>query len=204
MPLRLIVGLGNPGAKYSATRHNAGFWFLDRVAEKFGGSFSKEPKFSSVVTRSKSGELDCWLAKPQTYMNNSGTAVRSIIDYYKIALDEILIAYDDIDLEPGTVRLKRGGGHGGHNGLRDIIDHLGSREFMRLRIGVGHPGHRDLVINSVLSRPNAEDQKLINDAIGKALDAMPLIFASEFEKAMNTLHKSHKPQATSDEEKNCD
>ena len=192
--IKLIVGLGNPGQEYSVTRHNAGFWFADRLVESYGGNFSSEAKFFSELTRLRIDDVDCRLLKPATFMNESGRAVAAIISYYKYSPEEVLVIHDEIDLEPGIVRLKNGGGHGGHNGVRDIINSIGSNNFLRLRIGVGHPGHRDLVIDSVLSRASAEQQVLIDKAIEQALDVMPFIIKGEFQKAMNELHKTEKPK----------
>ena len=186
--LKLVAGLGNPGARYSVTRHNAGFWFLEQLADQSRLSFSGAPRFSSEMARFSQGDIDCWLAMPQTFMNDSGRAIRAISDYYRIPPEQMLIVHDDIDLEPGVVRLKQGGGHGGHNGLRDIISQLGSNGFLRLRIGVGHPGQRDQVIDSVLSRPGREEQELIDAAIGRALQVMPQVFAGEIARAMHKLH----------------
>ncbi len=197
--IKLIAGLGNPGQAYSVTRHNAGFWYVDRLVENHRGNFSSEAKFFSELTRLRFDDVDCRLIKPTTFMNESGRAVQAIIDYYKFSPEEILVAHDEIDLDPGIVRLKNGGGHGGHNGVRDIINSIGSNNFLRLRIGVGHPGHRDLVIDSVLSRASAEQQVLIDRAIQQALDVMPLIFNGEFQKAMNELHKSEKPKDENEE-----
>jgi PTH1 family peptidyl-tRNA hydrolase len=187
--IRLIVGLGNPGEKYTQTRHNAGFWFVETLANTFQGQFRPEPKFSADVARISILGQDLWLLKPVTFMNRSGLAVRQIADFYKIPIDETLVAHDEIDLPPGTVRLKRGGGHGGHNGLRDIVNHLG-KDFWRLRIGVGHPGHKDEVVDYVLGRASKADECLIDESIEAALAGVDLIVAGEFEKAMNRLHGS--------------
>ena len=152
--IRLVAGLGNPGPRYSGTRHNAGFWFADGLAQRLGETFKDESKFSGAVARS--GELR--LFKPDTFMNESGFAVARIAGFYKVAPGEVLVAYDDLDLPPGTVRLKQNGGHGGHNGLRDVEVHLGSRDFTRVRIGIGHPGDRDAVTPWVLNRPGRDDE----------------------------------------------
>jgi len=185
--IRLIVGLGNPGARYAQTRHNAGFWLVDGWARHFQGQFRLAQKFSAEVAKVSILGRDTWLSKPNTFMNRSGLAVRQITDFYKIPSDEILIAHDEIDLPPGTVRLKHGGGHGGHNGLRDITRHFG-KEFWRVRIGVGHPGHKDEVVDYVLGRADKTDEVLIHDSIDAVVNAADLIVAGEFEKAMNTLH----------------
>jgi PTH1 family peptidyl-tRNA hydrolase len=189
VPIRLIVGLGNPGPKYDKTRHNAGFWFVDALASQFGGVFREEGKFSSECARVNISGHDVWLLKPQTFMNRSGIAVRKISDFYKIKIEETLVAHDEIDLPPETIRLKYRGGHGGHNGLRDIFSHFG-KDFWRLRIGVGHPGNKDEVIGSVLGRPSKIDEALIMQNIEKAESHISEIVSGEFEIAMNKLHRS--------------
>ena len=186
-PVELVVGLGNPGPKYDQTRHNAGFWFADEVARRFRGVFRNESKFAGEVCRLDVDGRPVWLLKPQTYMNRSGQAVRLISSFYKIPLNRVLVAHDEIDLPPGTLRLKRGGGHGGHNGLRDIMAQLG-QEFLRLRLGVGHPGHKDMVVDYVLQRPTREDDELIRRDIDEAVDVLPQIVRGELARAMNTLH----------------
>ena len=152
-PIKLIVGLGNPGAEHTETRHNVGFWFIDTLAKKYSLTFRPESKFQSEVCRISIADIDCWLCKPVTYMNVSGQAVQAIANFYKIAIDEILVAHDEIDLNAGTVRLKKDGGHGGHNGLRDIIEKINGKNFIRLRIGVSHPGSKEQVTPHVLGRP---------------------------------------------------
>jgi len=185
--IRLIVGLGNPGAKYTQTRHNAGFWFVDGLASRFPGQFKLEQKFSAEVARVNVLGSDTWLSKPITFMNRSGLAVRQIADFYKIPSDQILVAHDEIDLPPGVTKFKRGGGHGGHNGLRDITNHFGN-DFWRLRIGVGHPGHKDEVVDYVLGRACRADEVLIYDSIEAAVSVSDLVVTGELEKAMNQLH----------------
>jgi PTH1 family peptidyl-tRNA hydrolase len=185
--IELVVGLGNPGPRYDQTRHNAGFWFADEVARRYRGVFRNETKFAGDVCRVNVDGRPVWLLKPQTYMNRSGHAVRLLSTFYKIPLDRVLVAHDEIDLPPGTARLKRGGGHGGHNGLRDIIGQLG-RDFLRLRLGVGHPGHRDEVVGYVLARPSAEDEALIRGDIDDAVDVLPQVLAGDLGRAMNALH----------------
>jgi PTH1 family peptidyl-tRNA hydrolase len=186
--VELLVGLGNPGARYDGTRHNAGFWLLDRLAADAGAGLRAEPKFRADVGKMQLAGHDAWLARPTGFMNCSGEAVGAIARFYKIPVENILVAHDELDLPPGTARLKRGGGHGGHNGLRDIIDHLGGNEFVRLRIGIGHPGRADLVTDYVLGAPSRDDGQLIDEAITAALPVMPLLLAGEFEKAMHRLH----------------
>ncbi len=186
--IKLIVGLGNPGPKYSETRHNAGFWFVDDLASQYRAHFLPEKKFHGEVARINLEDKDIWLLKPETYMNRSGLSVVSLAMFYKIAPENILVAHDEIDLKAGTARLKSGGGHGGHNGLRDIISHLGTRDFQRLRIGVDHPGSKDMVVDYVLKRPDAKDRQAIEDSINEALRVMPKVAAGEWEKAMHQLH----------------
>jgi PTH1 family peptidyl-tRNA hydrolase len=186
--IKLIVGLGNPGPKYSETRHNAGFWFVEDLADQYRSRFLPEKKFHGEVARIKIEGKDIWLLKPETYMNRSGLAVISLALFYKIAPENILVAHDEIDLKAGTARLKSGGGHGGHNGLRDIISQLGTKDFQRLRIGVDHPGSKDMVVDYVLKRPDSKDRQAIEDSIDEALRVVPKIAAGEWEKAMHQLH----------------
>ena len=186
--LKLVVGLGNPGMDYSATRHNAGFWFVDKLADERQVRFAAEKKFFGELARIKSATLDCLLFKPATFMNDSGRALRAVADYYRIEPPRILVVHDEIDLDAGVIRLKRSGGHGGHKGLSDISEKLGDRDYLRLRIGVGHPGDKDRVLNHVLGRPGSGDTVLIEQAIQSGLEIMPLLFAGELEKAMNRLH----------------
>ena len=186
--IKLIVGLGNPGPKYSETRHNAGFWFVDDLASQYRSRFLPEKKFHGDVARINLEGKDIWLLKPETFMNRSGLSVVSLAAFYKIAAENILVAHDEIDLKAGTARLKSGGGHGGHNGLRDIISHLGTKDFQRLRIGVDHPGSKDLVVDYVLKRPDSKDRQAIEDSINNALRVMPKVAAGEWEKAMHQLH----------------
>jgi len=186
--IKLIVGLGNPGPKYSETRHNAGFWFVEDLASQYRERFLPEKKFHGEVARVNIEGRNIWLLKPETFMNRSGIAVVSLASFYKIMPANILVAHDEIDLKAGTARLKSGGGHGGHNGLRDIIAHLGTKDFQRLRIGIDHPGSKDLVVDYVLKRPDAKDRHAIEDSINDALRVMPKIAAGEWEKAMHQLH----------------
>jgi PTH1 family peptidyl-tRNA hydrolase len=186
--IKLIVGLGNPGPKYSETRHNAGFWFVEDLADQYRSRFLPEKKFHGEVARINIEGKDIWLLKPETYMNRSGLAVISLALFYKIAPENILVAHDEIDLKAGTARLKSGGGHGGHNGLRDIISQLGTKDFQRLRIGVDHPGSKDMVVDYVLKRPDSKDRQAIEDSIDEALRVVPKIAAGEWEKAMHQLH----------------
>jgi PTH1 family peptidyl-tRNA hydrolase len=186
--LRLIVGLGNPGADYLRTRHNAGFWFVDALASAQGQRFSFDGKLHGEACKVTIGNASVWLLKPATFMNKSGIAVVSALRYYKIEPEQCLVAHDDLDLPTGIVRLKFDGGHGGQNGLRDIMAHLNHGKFHRLRVGIGHPGNRDQVTPWVLGRPSAADEALMLGGIGRALDVLPLAVSGEFEKAMHQLH----------------
>ncbi len=186
--VQLIVGLGNPGAEYEQTRHNAGFWFVDELARVNQCSLRKEARFHAEVGRCTLNGHDCRLQKPITFMNRSGQAVIALADFLRIPPSEILVVHDELDLAPGTARLKKGGGHGGHNGLRDLIAHLGTQDFMRLRLGIGHPGDRNQVVDYVLHRPSRDEREQIDAAIQRALDVMPLAVAGEFERAMHKLH----------------
>ena len=186
--IRLVAGLGNPGAEYGQTRHNAGFWFADELARCQDGVFRREARFHGEVCRIRLEGAQLWLLKPDTWMNRSGQAVARLANFYKIPLEQILVAHDDLDLPPGTVRLKRGGGHGGHNGLRDIITLLGGNGFLRLRIGIGHPGSREQVTPFVLGAPPESERQLIEEAIDRAVGEVPSLVRGEFQKVMNRLH----------------
>jgi len=186
--IQLIVGLGNPGPKYESTRHNAGFWFVDEWSRQQGFTFRTEAKFHGETAQCNVSGKDRRVFKPSTYMNRSGQAVAALAGFYRIPLPEILVVHDEIDLPVGTVKLKRGGGHGGHNGLRDLISHLGGKDFYRLRIGVEHPGHRDDVTDYVLQRPSKQDRALIDDAIDDGLAVLPDVLDGEIESAMQKLH----------------
>ena len=189
----LIVGLGNPGSKYSQTRHNAGFWFLDAMHKELPAvagelRFRFQAKVFAEICRSPAYGNDCIFAKPDVFMNHSGQAVRALVDYYKVDVGSLLVAYDDLDLPPGTARLKKGGGHGGHNGMRDIFRHLDDTNFMRLRIGIGHPGYKGAVTGYVLSRPPADQEQQIMHSIGDALGVMPDLLSGNVSKATKDLH----------------
>ena len=184
----LIAGLGNPGSRYAETRHNAGFWFLDRLAESVGAVFRGQSRLQSETARATVHGVDCLLLRPTTFMNHSGQAVRAVIDYYRLDPVRMLVAYDELDLPPGVVRLKRGGGHGGHNGLRDIFRHVAEHDFLRLRIGIGHPGHRDAVTPWVLGRPTAEQQLAMREGVSRALAVLPDVLAGRLPDAMKDLH----------------
>ncbi|MBI3222975.1 MAG: aminoacyl-tRNA hydrolase [Nitrosomonadales bacterium] len=188
--IRLIVGLGNPGQEYEATRHNAGFWWLDELARTHKLNFKSEAKFHGLTARGQLHGQDLFLLKPQTFMNHSGRAVAALAQFYKIAPAEMLVVHDELDLPPGVARLKTGGGHGGHNGLKDIIAHLGTRDFWRLRIGIGHPGERAEVANFVLNDPRREERELIDRAMQHAQHVADLIIAGKTEAAMLKLHSA--------------
>jgi PTH1 family peptidyl-tRNA hydrolase len=187
IPLQIIVGLGNPGPEHSLTRHNAGFWFVDALARAHGTQFRSHSRYQGEVARVDVAGRELTLLKPQTYMNRSGISVRSLVDYTKASLADVLVVHDDLDLPPGTARLKFGGGHGGHNGLRDTITHCGA-DFWRLRIGIGHPGDRDQVIDYVLQRAAPEDEEAIITSIGASLEVLPVLLGEGAEKAMKLLH----------------
>lgn len=187
-PLKIVVGLGNPGSEHLLTRHNAGFWFVDALARRCDAKFRSHAKFHGEYCRIELGRSELTLLKPMTYMNRSGLAVRALCDYLKVPSAEILIAHDELDLPVGEARFKQGGGHGGHNGLRDIIAHLGA-EFWRLRLGVGHPGDKSQVIDYVLRRASADDEEQILSAVGRSLDALQVFLEQGAEKAMNGLHQ---------------
>ena len=185
--LRMIAGLGNPEDKYLRTLHNAGFWFVDTLARKYGGNFKYEKKFDAECCKVKMQGAEVWLVKPQNYMNQSGGPVRAALDYYRVKPSALLVAHDEIDLPPGTVRLKQGGGHGGHNGIRDIIQHCGA-EFLRLRIGVGHPGEKDKVTGYVLKRASSDIEAMVEKNIDEAIDVMPVLLDDGINAAMKELH----------------
>ncbi len=186
--IRLVVGLGNPGAEYEDTRHNAGFWLVDRLAAQQGASLRLESKFQGFLGRMRLGEQECWLLKPTTFMNLSGRSVLAVANFYRILPDEILAVHDELDLPAGAVKLKRAGGHAGHNGLRDMIAHLGVPDFWRLRVGIGHPGDRAKVKDFVLHRPTKDEQIAIDLGLDRALTVVPKLLAGQAEAAMLALH----------------
>lgn len=186
--IRLIVGLGNPGREYETTRHNAGYWWVDELARLQNLRFKNEAKFHGLTARGQLHGHEMLLLKPQTFMNISGRAVGALAQFYKIAPAEMLVVHDELDLPPGVARLKLGGGHGGHNGLKDIIAHLGSKDFWRLRLGIGHPGDRTDVAGYVLNDPRREERELIDAAMQRALDVAHLIIEGKTEAAMLKLH----------------
>ncbi|NBC11830.1 MAG: aminoacyl-tRNA hydrolase [Gammaproteobacteria bacterium] len=186
--IRLVIGLGNPGPDYALTRHNAGFWLVDKLVEAYHGELRAEAKFHGLMARVSVGGHDLRLLKPTTYMNHSGRSVAAVARYFDIAVEQILIAYDELDLPPGRAKLKHGGGHAGHNGMRDSIAALGSRDFWRLRMGIGHPGDKSRVIGYVLGRPSQADAAAILDVADDAVRAMPDLVEGRFQLAMNRLH----------------
>jgi len=186
--IRIIAGLGNPEPQHERTLHNAGFWFVDALARKFGGDFRYDKKFDADVCRISVRGHDIWLVKPQSYMNCSGGPIRAALDYYRLEVSELLVAHDEIDLQPGITRLKEGGGHGGHNGLRDVFRHLGDPGFLRLRIGIGHPGSKDAVTPYVLSRATAGEERQIRDSIADAILVLPKVLEGDIPGAMKDLH----------------
>ena len=196
--LRLVVGLGNPGAEYAETRHNAGFWFCERLARELGVSFARESRFHGQVAQAR--EAKVWLLMPSTFMNLSGQAVQAFAHFHRIAPPEILVVHDELDLPPGQMRLKQGGRPGG-NGVKDVAARLGSPDFWRLRIGIGHPGDRDEVVNYVLKPPRREESTLIEDALDRALAAWPLLARADYGSAMQKVNaKPPAPAANNKEE----
>jgi PTH1 family peptidyl-tRNA hydrolase len=186
-PVSLIVGLGNPGAEHAGDRHNAGFWLLDELAAAAAVSFSPESRFYGETCKAVIGGHDVRLLKPQTYMNKSGQSLQAMAQFYKIPLAQILVAHDELDLPPGVARLKRGGGHGGHNGLRDVMQRMG-KDFLRLRIGIGHPGNKDRVVGYVLKAPSSSERQQIEDAIHDAVAVITDVVSGDLEQAMHRLH----------------
>ncbi len=189
MPIRLIVGLGNPGPEYESTRHNAGFWLVDSLAAPH--RLAREARYNALAAKTSIAGQEVWLLEPQTFMNRSGQSVGGLARFFKIAADEILVAHDELDLPPGTAKIKKGGSSGGHNGLKDITAALGTQDYWRLRIGIGHP--RELqsqqpVVDYVLHRPRREEQLLIDQAIASSVATIPLLCQGKFEAAMMQLH----------------
>jgi PTH1 family peptidyl-tRNA hydrolase len=192
--IKLIVGLGNPGREYENTRHNAGFWFVDALARAQGADFRPHARYQGDVCRVEVAGREITLLKPQTYMNRSGLAIRALLDYQKVPAGEMLVVHDELDLPPGVARIKLGGGHGGHNGLRDTITHVGP-EFWRLRLGIGHPGDRSQVIDYVLHRPTSDEEQRVLDALAASLQALETFVSQGAEKAMHWLHTRTAPPA---------
>jgi len=187
--LSIIAGLGNPEERYAQTLHNAGFWFVDELARRAGSRFRYEKRFDSEVCKVAISGSELWLIKPQSYMNLSGGPIRSMLDYYRLTTSELLVAHDEIDLPPGTVRLKKGGGHGGHNGMRDVIQHCG-QDFMRLRLGVGHPGQKDKVTGYVLKRASGDVESAVLQNVDEAAGVMTMLVEDGLNAAMKQLHTS--------------
>lgn len=185
--IQVIIGLGNPGEKYTKTRHNVGFWFIDALADKYGASFKPETKFSGEVAKANIEGQTVYLLKPSTFMNRSGLAAHQVTQFYKIPTENVLVAYDELDLSVGTARLKQAGGHGGHNGLRDLHAQI-TKEYVRLRLGIGHPGDSKKVTDYVLSRASQNDEIAIINAIDRSLAIIPQVIAGDIQKAMNVLH----------------
>ena len=192
MPIRLIVGLGNPGPEYEQTRHNAGFWLVDNLANSLPGTrLQRDSRYNAMLTKTSIAGKEVWLLEPLTFMNRSGQSVGALARFFKIAADEVLVVHDELDLMPGIARLKKGGSAGGHNGLKDITAALGTQDYWRLRLGIGHPRTLSLqqqVADFVLHRPRREDQELIEQAIEKSLQVMPQIVEGKFEAATMKLH----------------
>ena len=188
--LRLIVGLGNPGPEHARTRHNAGFWFIDALAAKLGARFGLESKLHGETTKVQLAGQNVWLLKPATFMNHSGRSVAAALRYWKNEPEQCLLAHDELDLPPGSARLKFDGGHGGQNGLRDTMQQLGHGQFHRLRLGIGHPGHKDKVTPWVLGRPGKDDEASMLRAVDDAINVLPLAVEGDFNEAMKRLHTS--------------
>jgi PTH1 family peptidyl-tRNA hydrolase len=196
--IKLFVGLGNPGPEYTDTRHNAGFWWIDALADKLRVGLSPDKAWHGLAGRTTVQGHTVWLLKPQTFMNLSGRSVAALARFYKIAPHEILVAHDELDIVPGQMRLKRGGSHAGHNGLRDIHDQLGSDDYWRLRLGIGHPGVKSEVVNWVLKKPMLAHRQAIDDCIARSLQALPFLLNDEVAKATMLLHTRPAQQNASD------
>ncbi|MES2511561.1 MAG: aminoacyl-tRNA hydrolase [Pseudomonadota bacterium] len=192
--IKLFVGLGNPGAEYEATRHNAGFWWVDELARELKAPLNFDKSYSGLVARTTAAGQTVWLLEPQTFMNLSGKSVGALARFFKIQPEEILVAHDELDIVPGQVKLKFGGSHAGHNGLRDIHAQLGTGDYWRLRIGVGHPGIKSEVINWVLKKPSPEHRTAIEDCIARSLKAVPALLSGDMEKATMQIHTSTPPR----------
>ncbi len=189
----MIIGLGNPGSEYAETRHNAGFWFCERLGRELGTSFARESRYHGLVAKARVGGADTWLLMPQTFMNRSGQAVQALAHFYRIEPEEMLVVHDELDIPPGQMRLKFGGGLGGHNGLKDITGHLGTQDYWRLRLGIGHPGDRNEVINYVLKPPRREEREEIDAALDRALLAWPTLAKGEYNAATQKINSKPTP-----------
>ena len=192
--IKLFVGLGNPGAEYEDTRHNAGFWWIDALARELNVNLVPDKSYFAKVARTQVKGQTVWLLEPQTFMNLSGKSVGSLAKFFKIAPEEILVVHDELDVVPGQVKLKFGGSHAGHNGLRDIHAQMGTGDYWRLRLGIGHPGVKSEVVNWVLKKPMAEQRDLIQDAIGRSIKAAEMLIQGEMEKATVQIHTSKPPR----------
>jgi PTH1 family peptidyl-tRNA hydrolase len=192
--IKLFVGLGNPGAEYEATRHNAGFWWLDAVARELKVNLVPEKSYWGLAARTQVQGQTVWLLAPQTFMNLSGKSVGALAKFFKIQPDEILVAHDELDIEPGQAKLKKGGSHAGHNGLKDIHAQLGSADYWRLRIGIGHPGEKSEVVHWVLKKPSPEHRQSIEDSIIRSVKALAQLLSGDMEKAMVQIHTSKPPR----------
>ncbi|GAB4215373.1 MAG: aminoacyl-tRNA hydrolase [Rhodoferax sp.] len=192
--IRLIAGLGNPGPEYEDTRHNAGFWWLDALAPSLGARFSSEKSHHAWVARCTVGGATLWLLKPQTFMNRSGQAVASLARFYKIDPSEILVVHDELDIAPGEAKLRLGGSHAGHNGLRDIHAQLGTDQYWRLRLGIGHPGQKNEVVNWVLQKPSPDHRIALAQAIDRSIKAVPALLAGDMEQATRLIHTAKPPR----------
>ncbi|GBG15559.1 peptidyl-tRNA hydrolase, PTH1 family [Novimethylophilus kurashikiensis] len=186
--IQLLVGLGNPGSEYEDTRHNAGFWWIDEICRSHGVSLNTESKFFGKIGKLKVNGKEVWLLQPTTFMNASGRSVGALAKFYRIAPQNILVVHDELDIPPGTAKLKKGGGNGGHNGLKDITAHLGTPDYWRLRLGIGHPGERSAVVNFVLHAPSRDEAQLIQSTIDDSMALLPQLLSGEFEAAMLKLH----------------
>jgi PTH1 family peptidyl-tRNA hydrolase len=192
--IQLIVGLGNPGPQYESTRHNAGFWWIDQVCEEHGAKLSQEAKFLGQAGRIRCGGSEAWLLKPATFMNRSGQSVAALANFYRIPPEAILVVHDELDLPPGTAKLKKGGGNGGHNGLKDISAHLDTQDYWRLRLGIGHPGDRNAVVNYVLHTPSKDEMQLIEESMDASTALLPMLIEGQMEAAMMKLHTKPKTE----------
>lgn len=197
--IRLLVGLGNPGPEYEATRHNAGFWWLEAAAHKLGAAMQPQRGYFGLAAKASAPQGAVWLLQPMTYMNLSGKSVAALARFFKIEPQQILVAHDELDLMPGQVKIKFGGGHAGHNGLRDLHAQLGSADYWRLRLGIGHPGVKAEVVDYVLRKPPAEQRELIEQTIARSMEALDLLLAGEMERAMMKVHaKPPRPKPAAD------
>ena len=189
MSIKLIVGLRNPGLSYEHTRHNAGAWFVEALIKSTNASMKSDKKMQAELAEVSINQCTCRALLPLTFMNLSGLPTRAVCQFYGIEPNEVLVVHDELDLPAGRIKLKTGGGHGGHNGLRDIISHLGSSDFHRLRVGIGHPGHKELVLDYVLGKPTQQDRQWIHDAIDRGMSVMPMVFSGQMALAMNRLNE---------------